>query len=145
MSTILNNTWDIIYIQTLPAQEVYVNYLTSLLLRNGSNNKRLQYRCFPVNIRKTLKTLYFRRIPLDNYFCLFQSSTWKCARKSLLLIKLQVSACNLIKKETLALVLPCEFREISKNTFSYRRPPVAASVFIVLVVNKKTMFFQTIH
>ena len=37
-------------------------------------------------------------------------------------------ACNFIKKKTLAQVLPCEFCEISKNTFSYRTPPVAASV-----------------
>ena len=33
----------------------------------------------------------------------------------------------LIKKETLVQVLSCEFCEISKNTFSYRTPPVAAS------------------
>ena len=36
-------------------------------------------------------------------------------------------ACNFIKKETLALVFSCELCEISKNTFSYRTPPVAAS------------------
>ena len=35
--------------------------------------------------------------------------------------------CNFIKKETLAQVFSCEFFEISKNTFSYRIPPVAAS------------------
>ena len=53
-----------------------------------------------------------------------------CARVSFL-IKLQASAsaCNFIKKETLAHVFSCEFCEISKNTFSYRTPPVAASVF----------------
>ena len=39
------------------------------------------------------------------------------------------SACNFIKKETLAQVIPCEFCEISKNTFSYRTPPVAASAY----------------
>ena len=33
-----------------------------------------------------------------------------------------------IKKETLAQVFSCEFYEISKNTFSYRTPLVAASV-----------------
>ena len=44
------------------------------------------------------------------------------------LIKLQVSACNFIKKETLAQVFSCEFCEISKNNFSYRAPPVVASV-----------------
>ena len=32
-------------------------------------------------------------------------------------------------KEILAQVFPCEFCKISKNTFSYRTPPVAASVF----------------
>ena len=32
-----------------------------------------------------------------------------------------------IKKEALAQVFSCEFYEISKNTFFYRTPPVAAS------------------
>ena len=36
-------------------------------------------------------------------------------------------ACNFIKKETLAQVFSCEFCEISKNTFFYRTPLVAAS------------------
>ena len=36
--------------------------------------------------------------------------------------------CNFIKTETLAQVFSGEFCEISKNTFSYRTPPVAASV-----------------
>ena len=35
--------------------------------------------------------------------------------------------CNFIKKEALAHVFSCEFCEISKNTFSYRTPPVATS------------------
>ena len=35
--------------------------------------------------------------------------------------------CNFIKKETLALVLSCEFCEIFKNTYFHRTPPVAAS------------------
>ena len=48
-----------------------------------------------------------------------------CARVSFL-IKLQ--ACNFTKNETLAQVFPCEFCENSKNNFSYRAPPVAASV-----------------
>ena len=33
----------------------------------------------------------------------------------------------LIKLKTLGLVFSCEFWEISKNTFSYKTPPVAAS------------------
>ena len=39
-----------------------------------------------------------------------------------------IQACNFIKKETLAQVFSCEFCEISKNTYLYRRPLVAASV-----------------
>ena len=49
-----------------------------------------------------------------------------CARVSFLR-KLQTEACNFIKRETLAQVFSCEFYKISKNTFSYRTPPVAAS------------------
>ena len=49
-----------------------------------------------------------------------------CSRISFL-IKLQTEAGNFIKKETLAQVLSCEFCEVSKKTFSYRTPPVAAS------------------
>ena len=37
-------------------------------------------------------------------------------------------ACNFIKKETLAQVFSGEYCEISKNTFSYKTHPVAASV-----------------
>ena len=33
--------------------------------------------------------------------------------------------CNFIKKKTLTQVFSCEFCKISKNTFSYRTPPVA--------------------
>ena len=49
-----------------------------------------------------------------------------CARFSFL-IKLQALDCNFIKKVTLAQVFSYEFCEISKNTFSYRIPLVAAS------------------
>ena len=37
-------------------------------------------------------------------------------------------ACNFIKKEILAQVFSCEFCKISKKTFFYRTPPVAASI-----------------
>ena len=40
---------------------------------------------------------------------------------------------TLIKKKTLAQVFSSEFCEISKNTFSYRTPPVAASVSAGLI------------
>ena len=41
--------------------------------------------------------------------------------------KVAGEGCNFIKKETLAQVFSCEFYEISKNTFFYRKTPVAAS------------------
>ena len=53
-----------------------------------------------------------------------------CARASVL-IKLQTwfaaRFATLLKKEILAQVFSYEFCEISKNTFSYRTRPVAAS------------------
>ena len=50
------------------------------------------------------------------------------------LIKLQASASNFIKKKTLADT--CKFCENSKNTFSYRAPPVPASdVSVVSLLN----------
>ena len=42
----------------------------------------------------------------------------------------RLQTCNFIKRETLAQVFSCEFYEISKNTFFYRTPLVAASGFI---------------
>ena len=62
----------------------------------------------------------------------------RCSVKEVLLEILQNSqenTCNrvsflikFIKKETLAQMFFWEFCEIFKNTFSYRAPPVAASV-----------------
>ena len=49
-----------------------------------------------------------------------------CVRVSFL-TTLQASACNLIKNETLAQVLSCEFFEICKKTFCYSTPLVVAS------------------
>ena len=43
---------------------------------------------------------------------------------------LRPEACNLIKKETLAQVLACEFYEISENIFLHRTRLVAASVYV---------------
>ena len=40
---------------------------------------------------------------------------------------LHASTCNFIKKQTLAQVLSCEFCEIFKNIFFFRKPTVAAS------------------
>ena len=54
-------------------------------------------------------------------------------------------ACNFIKRETLAQVFSCEFCETSKNTFSYRTPPVAASVALKMIrdpYNLNTRFLK---
>ena len=42
-------------------------------------------------------------------------------------ITLRHKACNLIKKVSLTQVFSCKCCEISKNTFFYRAPPLAAS------------------
>ena len=59
-------------------------------------------------------------------FAKFTGKHHTCARVSLL-IKLQAEACSVISKETLWQLFSCEFCEFSKNTISYRTPPVAAS------------------
>ena len=46
---------------------------------------------------------------------------------------LEVSACNFIKKETLAQVFFCEFCEITKNIFLTEQLWANASVFIIPV------------
>ena len=50
-----------------------------------------------------------------------------CARVSFL-IKLQASGLKFYKKRDSGTGVSCEFCKISKNTFSHRTPPVAASV-----------------
>ena len=58
----------------------------------------------------------------------FAKFTGKRLCKSLFFNKVAgLGPASFIKKETLAQVFSCEFCEFSKNTFSYRTPPVAAS------------------
>ena len=63
-----------------------------------------------------------------------------CARVSFLIIKLSASACNFIKKQTLAQMFSREFCEISKNKFftkylqataSYIYHPVIILIYFV--------------
>ena len=49
-------------------------------------------------------------------------------------MEVKAETCNFIKKETLAYVVSCEFCQISKNTFSYRTPPVATSQSVKISV-----------
>ena len=62
-----------------------------------------------------------------------------CVRVSFL-IKLQAQVCKFIKKEALAQVFSSEFCKISKNTFSYTTPLVAASL---LKIRIKTGLFSS--
>ena len=68
----------------------------------------------------------------------FAKFTGKYLRQSLL-IKLQASGLPFLIKlqasgtETLAQVFSCKFCEISKNTFSYRTPPVITSGVISFI------------
>ena len=56
---------------------------------------------------------------------------------------------NFIKKETLAQVFFCEFCNISKNTFTYGTPPVAASrktkLFNPLTLSWKMQFYFSLY
>ena len=63
----------------------------------------------------------------------FTSATWYRSTRADIFRK-KGSACNFIKKETLAEVFSYEFCEISKNTFSYITPLVAASADSLPVV-----------
>ena len=64
-----------------------------------------------------------------------------CASVSFL-IKLQASACNIIKKGILAQVYSVRFCEIFKNTFFYRTPLVAASqLWVYILTNEQNLFF----
>ena len=59
-------------------------------------------------------------------------------------MKLQTSACKFSKTETLAQVFPCKFNEISKSTFSYRKPPAAASVLHLTIYLKIVFCLHTV-
>ena len=63
----------------------------------------------------------------------FVKFTGKYLFQSLLFNKV-AGPCNFIQKETVAQVFSYEFCEISRNTFFYRTPPVAASVFVIFIV-----------
>ena len=91
------------------------NWFKELLSTSKTNNMTEVFMSEGATRRCSLKKV-FLSISQNS-----QESTW--ARVSFL-----IKACNSIKKETLARVFSCEFCEISKNTFSYGTPPVAASV-----------------
>ena len=65
--------------------------------------------------------------PVKKVFLEISQNSQENTCASLFSNKVAGLACNLIKKEALAQVFSNEFCEISKNTFSYRTLPVAAS------------------
>ena len=75
-----------------------------------------------VFLRSIRQEVFYKKGVLRN----FARITGKHRARVSFLIKLQ-AACNFIRKETLAQVFSYEICEISKNIFSYRTPPVAAS------------------
>ena len=97
---------------------------------------------FQTTYKECLSRPWFLRLLMNNLFCkekLLRPEVvaQRCSVKKVLLVILQnsqentyarVSFFTLLKKETYLQVLSCEFCEIFKNTFSYRTPPVAASV-----------------
>ena len=86
------------------------------------------HRCLKTQIRSCRLEVFCKNsVPIN-----FAKFTGEHLCQGLFLIKLQASACNFIKKEILVQMFPCEFWEISKNIFSYRTSPVAASVQIAI-------------
>ena len=63
----------------------------------------------------------------EAFFEISQKSQENIRVRVSFLIKLQVSVCNFIKKETLTQVFSCKFCEISKNTFFTEHLWMAAS------------------
>ena len=95
-----------------------------------------------MSIRSSRPDVFYKKGVLRN----FAKLTGKHLCQSLFFNKVVGLACNLIKEETLAQVFSCGFCEISKNTFSFRTPPVAASrVSLSLYCQKCSYFFRFVY
>ena len=89
----------------------------------GTHVHRNSIRHSLLKLRSSRPEVFCKKGVLRN----FTKFTGKHLCQSLFFNKVAGQACNFIKKETLAQVFSCEFCEISKNTFFYRTPLVAAS------------------
>ena len=81
-------------------------------------------------VRSSRSEVFCKRDALRNFAKFTGKHLWQSLflNKAAIILSLIFSwPATLLKKETLAQVLPSEFCEIFKDTFSYRRPPVAAS------------------
>ena len=105
-----------------PMLKLSFNKLNSYLHKIKSRSSRPEVFC-KKGVLRNFATFTRKHLCQVSFLIKLQSSA-----RILFLIKLQASACNFIKKETLALVFSCEFCEIFKNTFFYRTHPVVASV-----------------
>ena len=90
----------------------------------------------PSHLLKIVFRNVIERSSLPEMFC-EKGALWNFAKftgkhlcQSLFFNKVAGQACNFIKKETLAQVFSCEFCKISKNIFSHRTPPAAASLLM---------------
>ena len=70
----------------------------------------------------------------------FTFSLSRSSRLELFLKVLENSQYNTINKETLAQVFSCEFCDIFKNTFLYRKPPVASSMYRLLKHETRSIY-----
>ena len=98
--------------------------------------KKFQHRCFPVNIVKFLRTSFFiehlRWLLLDLFLACGSNRLEVFCKKGVVRNFGKFAGKHKReKKETPAQVFSCEFSKIYKNFFSYRIPPVAASVHVV--------------
>ena len=101
---------------TLHKTTLYKIHVRSVLSFNSDDNFRNDYRSSrPEEFCK------------NGILRISQNSQENTRARVSFLIKLQAPVCNFIQKETLVQVFSSKFCEISKNTFSYRTPPVASS------------------
>ena len=101
-----------------------------------------------------------RKVLCNDRFCLLimtEAVAQRCSVKKVFLensqnshentcftVSLLISwTCIFIEKEILTKVFSCEFCEIAKNTFSYRTPPVAASVMRFVYETGETLPLKT--
>ena len=68
-------------------------------------------------------------VPPENVRKPEKTAVPRCSSKQVFLkgVLTGLKACNFIKKETLTQVFSCKYREIFKNIFFSRTPPVGAS------------------
>ena len=124
-------------------QEMLINIKTRQSHSSINDHVRLFHRAlitsyfWLANIAKFLRTSFSQNTSRSSRFLFFKTGvlnrfakfTGKHLCRSLLLKNLQAEPLQLHKKMTPTQVLSCEVCKIFKNTFSYRTPPVAATVF----------------